>query len=405
MSRGTPVAAAIAVVAVVVAARAGAARAQTPVATRPAFSVERFTHAPGGDTFVGVEGADVLPAGRWAVTLSTWLMERPIILRDVVTGDEATEPVRWRWGQEVGVARGLGDRYQLGVAVPAGVQWGDRLQGIGLSEEPLARFVLGDVRLHGRARVAGRPGQDGLAAAVAAAIVLPTGDDDQFAGEAGWMLQWGVRVGWRSPDVELTGGAALRLRTTEVVLLSPARPHGNELVGGLGAAVRIAPLGLAFGGRDRAWALAEVEGVLGDSPGTGSRGPSPAEWRLGVRAYTSRAWSVAVAGGAGFTPDELGSPGWRGLVQITYDQAPPRDRDRDGVPDGRDRCWLVAEDRDGHDDHDGCPDLDDDGDGVPDEDDRCPLEREDLDGVRDLDGCPDAEQRLPGIIEDLGPTD
>ena len=143
-----------------------------------------------------------------------------------------------RWGQELAIARGLGARYQVGVAVPFAEQSGARLQGIGLSVKALQRFVLGDIRLHGRVRLVGRPGDAGLAVALAAALVVPTGDDGDFAGEAGPVVAWGLRAGYRTADVAVTGAAGLRLRTEEVVLLSPARPHGNELTAGLGAAVR-----------------------------------------------------------------------------------------------------------------------------------------------------------------------
>lgn len=392
---------AVGLAAALVAASAGAAAAQSAVATRPAFSVERFTPAPAAGTWIGIEPADVLPAGRWALTLSTWLMRRPIVLRDVQTGDLESEPVAMRWGSDAVVARGLGTRYQLGLALPLAVQWGDRLQGIGLDERPLARVVLGDVRLHARARIAGRPGARGLGAALAGSILLPTGDDHQFAGEAGWMLGWGLRVGWRGERLEVAGGAGLRLRTTEVILLSPARPHGNELTASAGVAARLDPVGRAFGGVDRAWAVAELEAVLGDDPGTGSRGPSPAEARLGARVQVAHCWSVAVAGGGGVTPDEVGSPAWRFLAQVSFDQAPPRDRDGDGVLDGQDACWTEAEDRDGWRDRDGCPDPDDDGDGVDDGFDACPRQPEDRDGYRDGDGCPDAEERLPGADADV----
>jgi hypothetical protein len=300
--------------ALVVAALAGsatAAAAQRAQASEPAFSVERFTPAPGSALWIGVEDADVPAAGRWVVTGSTWIASRPIVLRALSTGAESTEPVRLRWGQEVAVARGLGARYLVGLAVPAALQWGDRLAGIGLSEAPLARAVLGDLRLHGRARVVGAPGAPGLAAAVAVALTVPTGDDGDFAGEAGAVLAWGLRAGYRTGDVAITGGAGLRLRTEEVVLLSPARPHGNELTASLGAAVRLAPLGRQFGGGDRAWAMVEVEAALGDDAGKGARGPSPAEARIGVRADVAHCWSVALAGGGGFTRDEVGSPGYR----------------------------------------------------------------------------------------------
>ena len=123
----------------------------------------------------------------------------------------------------------------------------------------------------------------------------------------------------------------------------------------------------------------------------GARGPSPAEARLGVRADVAHCWSVAVAGGGGFTRAEVGSPGYRLIAQLTFHQDPIHDRDGDGVRDGQDACWTEREDRDGHDDWDGCPDLDDDGDGVDDRFDRCPRQPEDRDGYRDADGCPDAE--------------
>jgi hypothetical protein len=323
----------------------------------------------------------------------------------VQTDDLASEPVRLRWTTDVVAARGIGRRYQLGLAVPVAMQWGDRLQGIGLDERALSRVVLGDMRLSGRARIAGNAGERGLGAALAVNVLLPTGDDFNFAGEAGWMLTWGMRIGWKGPRLELSGGAGLRVRTTEVILLSPARPHGNELTGSAGIAVRADALGRAFGGPDRAWALAEIEGVLGDSPRSGTRGPSPAEGRFGVRVQVHHCWSVAVAAGGGLTPDEVGSPAWRFVTQVSFDQAPPRDRDGDGVMDGRDGCWLEPEDKDGYRDRDGCPDPDNDADGVDDTYDKCPADPEDKDGYEDTDGCPDREERLPGAADTMGPED
>src|SRR5678816_4188986 len=65
------------------------------------------------------------------------------------------------------------------------------------------------------------------------------------------------------------------------------------------------------------------------------------------------------------------------------------DRDRDGIPDARDRCPDEPEDRDGFEDSDGCPDLDNDRDGIPDARDKCPNEPETINGKDDDDGCPD----------------
>lgn len=72
------------------------------------------------------------------------------------------------------------------------------------------------------------------------------------------------------------------------------------------------------------------------------------------------------------------------------------DRDRDGIPDRRDRCSRRAEDMDGFEDGDGCPEIDNDRDGILDSLDRCPDAVEDRDGFQDWDGCPDPDNDLDG---------
>ena len=62
------------------------------------------------------------------------------------------------------------------------------------------------------------------------------------------------------------------------------------------------------------------------------------------------------------------------------------DADRDGIPDGSDRCPNEPEDKDGFEDTDGCPDLDNDKDGIPDQADKCPKETEDKEGFEETDG-------------------
>jgi hypothetical protein len=66
-----------------------------------------------------------------------------------------------------------------------------------------------------------------------------------------------------------------------------------------------------------------------------------------------------------------------------------KDFDSDGVLDRDDKCPAAVEDRDGHEDQDGCPDPDNDGDGSLDSKDQCPLHPEDFDGIADENGCPD----------------
>ncbi len=77
------------------------------------------------------------------------------------------------------------------------------------------------------------------------------------------------------------------------------------------------------------------------------------------------------------------------------------DGDADGVPDRADRCPRDVEDRDGHDDADGCPDPDNDADGVIDLADACADVAEDRDGVLDKDGCPDMDDDDDGVFDAL----
>jgi hypothetical protein len=376
-------------VATVLCTAVSSAEAQVPVGDRPAISVERFTPAPGRGGFGVVEDPDVLPRWRWAAALWSSIMGRPIVFRDVMTGEEATVPVAWRLGFEASGAIGLGTRYQVGVAIPWAAQDGDRLQGTGIDAAPLQRLVLGDLRLHGKARIAGAPGQRGMAAGLAGGLTLPTGDDGDFAGEAGLVVDWRLLIGWRGRRAAVAGNLGVRFRSQEVVLLSPARPHGNELTTGLAGEVRLPDVGV------RSSAIGEAVWVIGDSIDAGARGASPGELRGGVRLDVAEGWAVTLLGGAGITPDDVGSPAWRLALGVVHDRAPIADRDGDGIRDAADHCSRAPEDVDGHADDDGCPDPDDDGDGILDGGDRCPRDAEDLDGHADADGCPDTETLVP----------
>jgi len=96
-----------------------------------------------------------------------------------------------------------------------------------------------------------------------------------------------------------------------------------------------------------------------------------------------------------------------GKPAVVAAPAPPVDTDGDGIPDIRDSCPTVAEDKDGFQDEDGCPDLDNDQDGIPDALDKCPNEPEDKDGFEDEDGCPDLDNDQDGIPDasDLCPNE
>jgi hypothetical protein len=97
------------------------------------------------------------------------------------------------------------------------------------------------------------------------------------------------------------------------------------------------------------------------------------------------------------TPEEA-YPNWQLGFAVSWSRrGAGEDRDRDGIPDFRDRCPRDKEDIDGFEDTDGCPDLDDDNDGVPDKVDAAPRAAEDRDGYMDADGAPDLDNDGDGI--------
>ncbi len=360
------------------------AAAQPTATNQPGFSIERLLTPPGSGVFFAVAGSEVLGRGELSLGFTGSLMSRPLVLANILTGEEVSTPVRIRLGYELVAAWGLTRSLQFGIALPVvAAQDGDRLQSIDLDETSLAAVALGDLRLHGKARLVGDHGGGG-SVAVAMALTIPSGDDEHFAGEAGALIEWRLIGAWRWPGrARLAANLGPRLRTQEVVLLSPARPHGNELVAA--AAGELTVPGLAH---DQLSALLEYAVAIGDSA-TSVRGPSPGELRAGLRWRFATGVTITVGAGLGTTPDEIGSPAWRAIVAVRYDSAPHSDLDRDGFDDSEDLCRLRGEDFDGFADFDGCPEPDNDGDGIADADDECPNAGEDFDRYRDLDGCPE----------------
>lgn len=78
---------------------------------------------------------------------------------------------------------------------------------------------------------------------------------------------------------------------------------------------------------------------------------------------------------------------------------PILDTDNDGINDDVDLCRHNPEDRDNYNDNDGCPEPDNDGDGINDENDTCPNKAEDVDGFEDNDGCPDLDNDGDGVLD------
>ncbi len=282
------------------------ATAQVSNIDTPAFGIERFWLEPGPGGFLAGTDAAVLEPKSMHVAVMATLMKRPIVLTPLQGGEAASVPVRIRLGYELAIARGITKRLQLGVAFPViAAQDGDRLQGIDLSEESLDPVALGDARIHAKFRLQERPTAK-LGYGLAMHLRLPTGNQNHFAGEAGVVLSWGLVADYQWRGLRVAGNLGLRIRTKEVILLSPARAHSNEILATAAAEYRLP--GLPVG------ALLEYAKVNGDG-----RGPSPGEARIGVAAYVLPRATLKVATARGTTPDEVGSPAWRVMASFAYE--------------------------------------------------------------------------------------
>jgi hypothetical protein len=138
---------------------------------------------------------------------------------------------------------------------------------------------------------------------------------------------------------------------------------------------------------------------------------SPRFFTPGFRYALGQSFSILVAskialasddpGTTGLRPPEEVYPDWQIGFALSWTRSERSfDQDGDGVPDFRDRCLEVPEDRDGWADHDGCPEPDNDGDGIPDGEDGAPDEAEDFDGWADVDGIPDPDNDRDGVPDE-----
>jgi hypothetical protein len=286
-----------------------AARAETPRTTPAAIEVDRDP-APAGRAGFGFDGGE--PVDAWGVSLAAGWVDRPIRLAAGALGDgaAASQPVRRRETVALGAAIALGDRIVLDARLRGAHQVGDRLIAAG-DPAHLARFVLEDLRLGGRIRVAG---DDQRAAFLRAELTLPIGDDDQFAGDATWTAAWSLIGRARLPfDITVAATAGIRLHGAEVIVGN--RLVGDELFAAAGVAVPlpIDPLNSLTG---PVQATAELIGSYGDHVGTRA-GPDPLEARVGGLVQPLPALTIGVHAGIGLD-EQIGAPAFRAILELAW---------------------------------------------------------------------------------------
>lgn len=225
---------------------------------------------------------------------------------------------------------------------------------------------------------------DPVGVSVRGELFLPTGDQDQLAGEGGVGGGVTAAVDRDVGPVMLAANIGARIRDGERRFEGAS--VGQQITFGGVADVEV------LDGLHLAAELFGAAALDGD-------GASPIE-ALGSARYRIGPVILAAGGGAGVKTG-LGASAWRVFGGVAYSFEPGGDSDGDGVVDAHDACPDIAEDRDGFEDGDGCPDTDNDADGIPDRSDACVFTPEDLDGFEDDDGCPDRDDDGDGIVDTI----
>ncbi|MET0343909.1 MAG: OmpA family protein [Polyangiales bacterium] len=357
---------------------------------RASAQVTLDSYAPTPSTTDGfaVARADTTGHLRVDAQLQLDFARNPLVWENVL-GDGSTAEIKLVHNQLVGHAVAsltVYERALVYVALPVNFVMKGESGPPGIAADGAG---LGNLRLGARVRLVGAP-HDLFALAITAELGLPSAkwgdDDEQLAGEhdpTGHVFLTGELRPGRA-HLALNVGARFR----DATLLSTLEVE-QELTYGLGAGYDV------LQGATRLELLLELHGATSLSD-FADREQSPLELLGGAKLFRKEGVMLGLGVGPGLTAG-YGSPDFRVIGMVGYSSQSSGDADVDGVPDRRDHCPEVAEDRDGFQDGDGCPDVDNDRDGIPDASDKCPDQAEDKDGIADDDGCPDGDNDGDGI--------
>jgi OOP family OmpA-OmpF porin len=369
------------------------ARAQTsggppaPPRLDRSFDVQLFHPAVGSQSFITLDGAEVLEHRLWHFGLVTSYARQPFTytLQEVAppTNPTTLAPVQNLVMSELVAAMGLRNRFEIGAALPLAVAWDGNVfdtYGRDTGRHTGTTVGVGDLRVEGKAELVGFGRDRAFLLSLSAGGTMPTGDDQAFLGEGSVAGRARALLEYQRGDrlrALLMAGGLLRGKSQFL-----GTPMGPAVIYGAALEVRPTPQIGVFG---------EVIGRYASR----FADTNPAELNAAMRFYLPSTVNLLMGAGFGLNHG-VGSPVVRAFIGLGF--APDnRDRDHDGIIDRLDRCPDEPEDRDGFLDADGCPDPDNDGDGIPDRVDRCPNEPEDFDHFQDADGCPDPDNDGDGI--------
>jgi hypothetical protein len=357
-------------------------------AAQIAPSIDARTWAPSMDPAAGLVLEPTQSPGPWQWSMGAWLTyaQSPVTLRYASSGAVASRPLDHVLGADLVAGLGLGDRAAIGVDVPV-MLYQDGTTGLDpgiVTAGQAPHSSLGDVAILGKGTLIrndphGVPLGFGLAAL--GAVTLPTGDRASFAGDGSTGVSLRLLAEYALGVGALRATLGYSLRTAQQTWPEPPTPggvtFGDSIPWSAGLTLRPKAVFPNLDKDDRqSWEIA-FHGWLPVNPvapfGAGAPELSPALVGASDRVSLGHYKDAFVLVGADVGLDQaVGVPSFRGVVALGWT---PRahDADGDGIPDDRDECPDLAEDKDGIQDEDGCPEDDADGDGILDTQDACPL--------------------------------
>ena len=376
------------------------ARGQASPPADASWNPQLFHPNPGPDDFVTVEPARPLHHLSVAAGLHFDYARNPL---DILTWSSRTQDP---WGARIQaqtnvvgahawVGLGLMERWQLAISLPVTLfQTGESFDGEypppdGVHVRPPVGAAMGDPRVHLKVRIHG--GERGVQIAFSHWLSVPVGTEGAlagaahftgFAGEPRLLGEWvGKRV-----RAGLSVGFQWRVATPAYYSAGAGQRLTYALAVAVDAAARLRLVGEIYGHHD-----------FGEQ--VDYTAASPLEIDLAAKLGLGAGLSLTVGAGTRLI-EGAGAPLVRAFAGLVFEQ-PRRDRDKDNIPDGLDRCPDVPEDHDGFQDSDGCPDLDNDRDNIPDTTDKCPNAPEDFDEFEDNDGCPEPDNDHDGRDDNI----
>ncbi|MBK7581041.1 MAG: thrombospondin type 3 repeat-containing protein [Myxococcales bacterium] len=375
----------------------GSVTAQAQDAKEKEFSAQRFDPAPGPRNYFSTRGVRTDGQMAWSAGLMVNYSWEPFVVRSCFS-DTNCDDKNATGTDDVKVIENMvtGDalasltpipRLQLGLKIPVTWASGDGLADGGVPEEGGINAVgLGDATLEGKYRLHGEI-RDPFVVGVGAFFTGPLGRataKDSYIGDA--TPTAGLRGIFDGEQGPFSFGGNLA-----AVYRGKGRVGSTEL----GPEFRY---GVAGGFKPSPTLRVILDG-FGATKFSAKNGTNSLEVDGGVQIMPLDSPFVIFAGVGTGVIQGVGVPKVRGILGLMY-VAEGGDRDGDGIPDDKDQCPTVPEDKDGYQDNDGCPDADNDGDMIPDEQDKCPSQAEDPDGFEDKDGCPELDNDKDGVNDD-----